>query len=174
VIAIGQTAEPKSLDPQVATSLNDFRILVNIYEGLVRFRDGTLDPEPALASRWEISDDGQRYTFYLRDNVRFHDGSLFDAHAVKFNFERLLHKDHPFHHTGPFPLSFFFDKIESVKIIDRHTVAFELAEAFAPFLSNLAYPTGLIVSPEAVRRRDIDYGRHPAGTGPFRFVSWAS
>ena len=50
VLVIGQVAEPRSLDPQVATSLNDFRILTNIYEGLVRFRDGSLEPEPALAA----------------------------------------------------------------------------------------------------------------------------
>jgi peptide/nickel transport system substrate-binding protein len=154
------------------TSLNDFRILVNIYEGLVRFRDGTLEPEPALAHRWEISDDGRRYTFHLRKDVRFHDGTDFDAGAVKFNFERMLNEDHPFHHTGPFPLSFFFDKIESVEVIDRHTVLFRLAEPFAPLLSNLAYPTGLMVSPAAVRRHGADYGRRAAGTGPFRFVQW--
>ncbi len=172
VLIVGQSAEPKSLDPHVATSLNDFRILVNVYEGLVRFRDGTLQPEPALASRWEISDDGRRYTFRLRENVRFHDGTAFDADAVKFNFERMLRQDHPFHHTGPFPLSFFFDKVDTIEVIDRHTVALHLAEPFAPLLSNLAYPTGLMVSPAAVRHHGIGYGRRPAGTGPFRFVEW--
>jgi peptide/nickel transport system substrate-binding protein len=172
VIVIGQIAEPKSMDPHVATSLNDFRILVNIYEGLVRFRDDTLEPEPGLARRWNVSDDGRRYTFRLRENVRFHDGTAFDADAVKFNFERMLNENHPFHATGPFPLSFFFEKVEAVEVIDRYTVAFQLAEPFAPLLSNLAYPIGLMVSPEAVRRHGIGYGRRPAGTGPFRFVDW--
>ena len=172
VLIVGQTAEPKSLDPHVATSLNDFRILVNIYEGLVRFREGTLEPEPALASHWKISDDGRHYTFHLRENVFFHDGTSFDAAAVKFNFERMRDQDHPFHHTGPFPLAFFFDKIEAIELRDRHTISFHLAEPFAPLLSNLAYPTGFIVSPAAVRRHDLDYGRQPAGTGPFRFVQW--
>jgi peptide/nickel transport system substrate-binding protein len=172
VIVIGQGAEPKSLDPQVATSLNDFRILVNIYEGLVRFRDGTLEPEPALARAWRISEDGRRYTFVLRQGVRFHDGTIFDADAVKFNFERMLDEDHPFHGTGPFPLSFFFDKVEGIQVIDRQTVVFELAEPFAPLLANLAYPTGLIVSPAAVRRHGAAYGRAPSGTGPFRFLAW--
>lgn len=172
VLVIGQTAEPKSLDPHVATSLNDFRILVNLYEGLVRFRPGTLEPEPALAQAWEISADGRRYTFHLRKGVRFHDGNPFDAQAVKFNFERMLDEDHPFHHTGPFPLAFFFDKIEQIEVIDPHTLVLQLSEPFAPLLANLAYPTGLMVSPAAVRRFDKDYGRHPAGTGPFRFGDW--
>jgi peptide/nickel transport system substrate-binding protein len=172
LLVIGQGAEPKSLDAHVATSLNDFRILVNLYEGLVRFRDGTLEPEPALARRWEISDDGLRYTFYLRRDVRFHDGTPFDAAAVRFNFQRMLDVDHPYHDTGPFPLAFFFDRITAVEVLDRYTVAFELAEPFAPLLSHLAYPTGLIVSPAAVRRLSAGYGRQPAGTGPFRFVDW--
>jgi peptide/nickel transport system substrate-binding protein len=172
VLIIGQTSEPKSLDPHVTTALNDFRILVNIYEGLVRFRDGTLEPEPALARDWEISEGGLRYTFRLREGVRFHDGTPFDARAVRFNLERMLDADHPFHDTGPFPLAFFFDKIERIEVVDAHTIVFDLSEPFAPLLSNLAYPTGFIVSPSAVRRHGIAYGRNPAGTGPFHFAEW--
>jgi peptide/nickel transport system substrate-binding protein len=172
VLVIGQSAEPKSLDPHVTTSLNDFRILVNLYEGLVRFRAGSLEPEPALARAWEISDDGRRYTFHLRRDVRFHDGTAFDSQAVKFNLERMRDAEHPFYHTGPFPLAFFFDPIEAVEVIDPHTLTLHLTVPFAPLLSNLAYPVGLMVSPAAVRRHGVDFGRHPAGTGPFRFQAW--
>ncbi len=55
-----------------------------------------------------ITDDGLTYTFNLRDGVKFHDGSPFNAEAVKFNFDRMLDEDNPYHDTGPFPLSFFF------------------------------------------------------------------
>lgn len=174
VLIVGQIAEPQSLDPHTVTATNDFRILVNIYDGLVRYKDGTLEVEPALAESWTISDDGKTYTFKLRQGVQFHDGSDFNAEAVKFNFDRMLKEDHPFYNTGPFPLSFNFSSIDAVNVLDEHTVEFKLKEPFAPFLSNLAYPTGLIVSPEEVKKYGKEFGRHPSGTGPFKFAEWQS
>ena len=173
VLVVGQIAEPQALDPHTVTAVNDFRILMNLYDGLVRYADGTLEVEPALAESWQISDDGTTYTFELRDGVQFHDGSAFDADAVVWNFERMLNEDHPLHEeTGPFPLSFFFSAIEDVTALDRLTVEFTLDEPYAPFLSNLAYPTGLIVSPEAVEQHGDEFGRNPSGTGPFTFTEW--
>ncbi|TMV01973.1 ABC transporter substrate-binding protein [Brucella haematophila] len=174
VLIVGQIAEPQSLDPHTVTATNDFRILVNMYDGLVRYKDGTLEVEPALAESWTISDDGKTYRFKLRQGVKFQDGSDFNAEAVKFNFDRMLKEDHPFYNTGPFPLSFNFSSIEVVNAIDQATVEFKLKEPFAPFLSNLAYPTGLIVSPEAVKKYGKEFGRHPSGTGPFKFAEWQS
>lgn len=152
VLIVGQIAEPKSLDPHAVTAVNDFRILMNVYDGLTRYKDGTLEVEPALAESWEISDDGLTYTFKLREGVEFHDGTPLNAEAVKFNFDRMLDEDHPYHETGPFPLAFYFSAVDEVTAVDDLTVAFKLKEPFAPFLSNLAYPTGLIVSPEAVKK----------------------
>ncbi|MBP1848785.1 ABC transporter substrate-binding protein [Rhizobium halophytocola] len=174
VLIVGQIAEPKSLDPAADTAVNDFRILVNLYDGLVRYKDGTLEVEPSLAKSWDISDDGKTYTFKLREGVTFHDGTPFNAEAVKFNFDRMLKEDHPQHDTGPFPLAFFFSTVKEVKVIDDLTVEFDLSDPYAPFLSNLAYPTGLIVSPEAVKQYGKDFGRHPSGTGAFKFAEWES
>ena len=174
VLVVGQIAEPQALDPHAVTAVNDFRILMNIYDGLVRYAPGTLEVEPALAESWEISEDGLVYDFTLREGVTFHDGSAFDAEAVVWNFERMLNEDHPYYDTGPFPLSFFFSAVEDVEATDTHTVRFTLNEPFAPFLSNLAYPTGLIVSPEAVMEHGSDFGRNPSGTGPFQFEEWRS
>ncbi|NDV01606.1 ABC transporter substrate-binding protein [Pseudoroseicyclus tamaricis] len=174
VLIVGQIAEPQALDPAAVTAVNDFRILVNIYDGLVQYADGTLEVAPALATDWEISEDGTEYTFNLRDDVTFHDGSAFNAEAVVFNFERMLNEDHPYYDTGPFPLSFNFSAIDTVEAVDEYTVKFTLSEPFAPFLSNLAYPTGLIVSPAAVMEHGQDFGRNPSGTGPFRFGEWRS
>ena len=174
VLIVGQIAEPKSLDPAAVTAVNDFRILMNVYDGLVRYKDGTLEVEPSLATSWDISDDGLEYTFSLREGVSFHDGSAFDADAVKFNFDRMLDENHPYHDTGPFPLSFFFSAVEDVAVMDASTVKFTLNAPYAPFLSNLAYPTGLIVSPAAVMEHGADFGRNASGTGAFTFGEWRS
>ncbi|MHA7879299.1 MAG: ABC transporter substrate-binding protein [Saccharospirillum sp.] len=172
VLVVGQIAEPQSLDPHAVTAVNDFRILVNIYDGLVRYEDGTLNVEPSLAESWEISDDGLHYTFDLREGVTFHDGSPFNAEAVVFNFERMLNEDHPYHETGPFPLAFYFGQVAEVEALSEYQVRFTLSEPFAPFLSNLAYPTGLIISPQAVREHGQDVGRNPSGTGAYQFEEW--
>ncbi|MAM61587.1 ABC transporter substrate-binding protein [Maritimibacter sp. UBA3975] len=174
VLIVGQIAEPKALDPAAVTAQNDFRIVVNLYEGLVQYASGTLEVEPSLAESWEVSDDGTEYTFMLREGVMFHDGTPFNAEAVKFNFDRMLDEEHPYHDTGPFPLAFFFSAVENVEVVDDLTVKFTLNEPYAPFLSNLAYPTGLLVSPAAVEANGADYGRNPVGTGPFQFVEWRS
>ncbi|WP_163846426.1 ABC transporter substrate-binding protein [Pseudooceanicola aestuarii] len=174
VLIVGQIAEPKSLDPSTVTAVNDFRILYNMYDGLVRYKSGTLEVEPALATSWEISDDGKTYTFALREGVSFHDGSPMNAEAIKFNFDRMLNEDHPQHDTGPFPLAFFFSAIDSVEAVDDMTVKFTLNEPYAPFLSNLAYTPGLMVSKAGVEAQGQDFGRMPSGTGPFKFVEWRS
>ena len=174
VLVVGQIAEPKSLDPATVTAVNDFRILMNIYDGLVRYKDGALEVEPALAESWDISADGKTYTFKLRSGVKFQDGTNVDADAVKFNFDRMLDDKHPFHNTGPFPLSFFFSAIEKVEAVNSSTVRFTLNAPYAPFLSNLAYPTGLIASPAAIKKYGKDFGRNPVGTGAFKFDTWKS
>jgi len=174
VLVVGQIAEPKSLDPAAVTAVNDFRILVNLYEGLLQYAPGTLEVAPGLAESWDVSEDGTVYTFRLRDGVMFHDGTPFNAEAVKFNFDRMLNEDHPYHNTGPFPLAFFFSAVQETTVVDDLTVQFTLNEPYAPFLSNLAYPTGLMVSPAAVEANGEDFGRNPAGTGPFKFAEWRS
>ena len=174
VLVVGQIAEPKSLDPDAVTAVNDFRIVFNIYDGLVRYKHGTLEVEPALAKSWDISDDGLNYTFHLRDGVKFHDGTPFNAEAVKFKFDRMLNEDSEYADTGPFPLAFFFSAVDKVEVVDDLTVKFTLNEPYAPFMSNLAYTPGLIISPTAVKEYGKDVGRHPAGTGPFKFAEWQS
>lgn len=141
---------------------------------MTRYKSGTLEVEPGLATSWDISEDGTEYSFALREGVSFHDGTPFDAESVKFNFDRMLDENHPYHDTGPLPLSFFFGAVEKTEVVDSMTVKFTLNAPYAPFLSNLAYPTGLLISPAAVAAHGKDVGRNPVGTGPFKFAEWRS
>ena len=93
VLVVGQIAEPKSLDPHAVTAVNDFRILVNLYDGLVRYKDGTLEVEPSLAESWTISEDGKTYTFKLREGVTFHNGDAFTADDVIYTYNRAIDPD---------------------------------------------------------------------------------
>ncbi|WP_102958694.1 ABC transporter substrate-binding protein [Mangrovicella endophytica] len=173
-VVVAQAGAPVSLDPQAATTTADFRILVNLFDGLVRFKSETMEVEPALAKSWTIAPDGLTYTFDLRSGVKFQDGTPFNADAVVFTFERMLDPEHPFHSTGPFPLSFVFASVERVRAVGPDKVEFRLREPFAPLLSNLATPTGFIVSPEAVKKYGKDIGRHPVGTGAFAVADWSA
>src|SRR5690606_33209020 len=145
----------------VSTAANDFRIVRNIFDGLVRNKPGTLEIEPALATDWTISEDGLEYVFTLREGVTFHDGSPFNAEAVKFNFDRMLAENHPYASTAPFPLSYFFASVENLEAVGDTTVKVPLNEPYAPFLSNLASPTGLLVSPAAVEQHGAEFSRNP-------------
>nr|WP_202617969.1 ABC transporter substrate-binding protein [Aureimonas leprariae] len=172
VLVVGAVAEPQTLDPQAAVSPNDMRIVANVFDGLVRFKRGSLDVAPALAASWTVSPDGLVWRFILRDGIRFQDGTPCDAAAVEYTFERMLDPKHPEHATGSFPLAFTFGAIESVHAIDATTVEFRLRQPYAPLLSALATPTGSIVSPTAVKKYGAEFGRHPVGTGAFAFESW--
>ncbi len=171
-IAIGIDTEVRSLDPQLTTAASDFRVLASLYEGLVRFAPGSLRVVPGLARAFHVSSDGLTYTFVLRRGVRFHDGTPCDADAVRASFQRMIDPAHPLHRDGPFPFAFFFERIARIDAPDPHTVVMTLDQPFAPLLSNLAHPAGFVVSPTAARAHGRAFGRHPAGTGPFRLGAW--
>src|SRR5262245_32746776 len=100
-VAIGQTfvfgaqGEPVQLDPAVITDGISGRITRQIYDGLVKYKGATTEVEPTLAQSWEVSPDGKAWTFTLRHNVKFHDGTPFDAKAGVWNFERWGKSSHP-------------------------------------------------------------------------------
>ncbi len=172
-VVAGLVAEPTSLDPAQLTDINSMRLVRNIYDGLTDFEPGTFNIRPSLATSWEVSGDGLSYTFHLREGVKFHDGTPFNADAVKFAFDRMLDDSHPYHNTGPFPFaSFYFGAIQETQVLDDLTVKMVLRQPYAPLLNTLAVASGFIPSPDAVKKYGADYNQYPTGTGPFKFVSW--
>ena len=88
VIVFAQSADAGTLDPANQTSANSLAPASHIYEGLIGFNPGTTETISALATSWDVSDDNLEWTFNLREGVKFHDGTDFNADAVVFNFER--------------------------------------------------------------------------------------
>ena len=178
MLVIGHVAELQTLDPAQAVTISDFRILCNMYEGLLHYKDGTLDVEPGLATSWTISDDGKTYTFKLREGVKFHDGSEFDAESVKFDLDRvsptrtnpLLRL--PVRSRSPSSSA----RSNSTEAIDKYTVAVHLSAPYSPMLTMLASSIGGLVgvSPAAVKEYGKEFSRHGGGTGPFKFKLWES
>jgi ABC-type transport system substrate-binding protein len=110
-LIFARAADSVGLDPVDESDLESVMVCAQIMEPLVTFKPGTTEIVPALAERWEVSDDLLIWTFYLRQGVRFHDGTALDAEAVAFNFRRWWDEDDPYHvgHTGSFyHWSFYF------------------------------------------------------------------
>lgn len=172
----GRGADSKGLDPINETDGESFKVTEQIYDTLVDYRPGTTEVVPALATSWEVSDDGKVWTFKLREGVKFHDGTPFNAEAVVWNFNRWRLEDHPYH-NGTFDYyAYMFQGfpgvIQDVQAVDEYTVKFVLSESQAPFLANLAMSPFAIASPAAVKKWGEDYFKHPVGTGPFVFKEW--
>ncbi len=161
-----------TFDPQEMSWGEDIKIAECLYETLVRFTNDPPNVEPHLAESYRATEDGLFWEFHLRKDVKFHDGTPFNAAAVVFTYERLLDDKHSHRpKTTPFA-PFYTDLINSVTAKDGHTVNFELKKRSAVFLQLLAiYPAG-IVSPEAVKKHAEQFPRKPVGTGPFKLSEW--
>lgn len=159
--------EFRTLDPHRSTALIERQVFYNMFDSLVTI-DKSLKIVPALAESWEISADSKSYVFRLRKNVKFHDGTPFDAEAVRFNI-----MDHIVKATRN-PRQAELASIQNVEVVDPSTVRFVLKNPFAPLLANLVDRAGMMLSPAAVKAGGENFVRAPlgAGTGPFKFVEW--
>ena len=179
----GRGGDSVGLDPAIVTDGESFRVSGQILEGLYTFAPGTTKPVPALAEECTANEQATEWTCKLRQGVKFHDGTDFNADAVIFNFERWRFTNNPYH----FPEQVFeyyeamwggFDDgsvITSVEKVDDYTVKFTLSSPMAPFLANLAMDMFAISSPAAIEANGADYGTPKVGavgTGPFKFVEW--
>ncbi|WP_060206579.1 ABC transporter substrate-binding protein [Sporosarcina koreensis] len=162
-LVIGLDDDPPQLDPHLSSTAVDRQVLHSLFDKLVDI-DEDMNIVPKLAKDWDISDDNQTYTFYLQEGVVFHDGTPFNAEAVKFNFDRMLDPAMGSPRYGE------VEQVEQVNVIDELTVEVQLKTPFSPFLGDLTDRAGMMLSPTAVKESGEDFSRHPVGTGPYQFV----
>jgi peptide/nickel transport system substrate-binding protein len=171
--AAGDGGGPESLDPAVDYDNDGYTFLPLMYDTLVRpTGSSSVTMEPDLATSWANTDKGLTWTFHLRPNVKFHDGTPVNSSAVKFSFERVLSLK-----QGGWA---DFAAIKSIATPNPLTVVFHLNYPFYPFLEDVANAYGAeIVSPTAVQAHEVkgDLGskwlyNHDAGSGPYELVRW--
>ncbi|WP_373461929.1 ABC transporter substrate-binding protein [Arthrobacter sp. V4I6] len=195
VFTFGTASQPLGLDPALVSDVESYRITRQVLEGLVGVDQTTGQPTPLLATEWQAADDGRAYTFKLRDQVTFHDGSPFDAASVCSNFNRWFNFPEALRqqatgtsfngvfkaHADQAALSIY----KGCTALAQDNVRIELTQPFTGFLQALTLPAFAISSPQALTAQSADvlnqsrdgqavsaYGLHPVGTGPYVFSSW--
>jgi peptide/nickel transport system substrate-binding protein len=165
-LTYGLTLSPSGIDPHVNASSELGIPLTSVYDPLVwQVGEGTFSP--GLAKSWEISPDGLTYTFFLRNDVTFHDGTPFNAEAVKINLDRIVDQD-----TKSQKAAIMLGPYDHTEVVNEHTVSIVLKEPFSPLLDALSQVYLAMASPAALEKWGEDYQMHQVGTGPFQFKEY--
>ena len=182
-LVMARVKDAVNLDPSHATEGQSLNVASEIMEGLVMFRPGTFDVMGSLARSWSTSAGGTRWTFHLRPNARFSDGTPVDAAAVKFNFDRWRLQHDPYH--GAFSYAYWVSEfggfsddpknpgvVRDVIVDSPLQITFVLASPSGTFLRNVAMQSFLIGSPAAIERDPVAFEQHPIGSGPYLLREW--
>jgi len=184
VLIFARGGDSESLDPGSTSDGESSRVTQQVLETLLEFEDESFDLRPGLAHDWDVSDDGLKYTFYLEEGVTFHDGTDFNAEAVKINFDRFADPEHEYAFQEDGYVYFMYETmfggqkgdeghvVDEVVAVDDHTVEFHLNKPLGFFLQNMAMTYFAITSPAALEEYGPEINENPVGTGPFKFVSW--
>ena len=169
-LVTGMGQNPVSLDPQTITQVSANQLAYAIYDPLVwqLVVDGKTQIYSGLAESWDVSDDLTEYTFHLRE-ADFHDGTPFNADAVKYMLDRISNPDI----DAGLAAGALGKSYESSEVIDDRTVKVVFSEPNGGFLTSLGSPKLLIPSPTAAENLGADFALNPVGTGPFKFVEFA-
>jgi peptide/nickel transport system substrate-binding protein len=161
-LTLGMPVEPTGLDPTISAPVAIREVTWgNLYEGLVTLdKDGKV--KPLLATEWTVSDDGLTYTFKLRPNVKFHNGTAFDSSIVKFSLDRARAAD------STNAQKQFFEPIASIETPDPMTAVIKLKQRSGLFVYHLAWGDAVMIDPKTVDTNKTA----PVGTGPFKFKDW--
>lgn len=169
-----------TLDPAIGYDWQNWSIIKSMFDGLMDYEPGTTQLRPQLAERFEVSEDGLTYTFYLRRGVKFHNGREVVASDVKYSLERVLTPATQSPGLG-FYLTIegaqeFVDgqaaEVTGIRVLDDYTVQFKLARPDAAFLHVLALNFAHVVPREEVERYGADFGHNPVGSGAFKLKEW--
>ena len=186
-LIFGSGGDPANLEPGNIEDGNSIYVQQQIYDRLIDYKAGTTELEPALATEWSASSDARTWTFKLRDGVKFHDGTPFNAEAVRFNVNRWWDKDDPngFRNAGKayavWEGLFGGYKgsdasiVQDIKVVDDTTIQFVLQEPFAAFPAAIASGYFGMASPDAIKKAGAEYGiagGTAVGTGPYIFKEW--
>jgi len=171
--------DPHTLDPAVSGEALSHEYIMQIFGGLVRL-DDNLEPVPDIAERWEVSGDGMTYTFYLRKDVRFHDGREVKAGDFKYSWERACDPDT----SSRTALAYLGDivgvaevlagqteEISGLRVINDYTLEVTIDAPKSYFLAKMSYPTSFVVDRDNASSGG-EWWRQPNGTGPFRLLEW--
>ena len=170
-ITVGQELEIAGFDPlKVGVFDTAAQTAAAAIFDTLTYLDDKGEPQPKLALSWTHSDDYKTWTYKLRPGVKFHDGTPFNAQAVKENFDRL--KDP----ANKCRCAFYISNIHDVQAPDELTVVYNLNDPSinAPALASIPVATGVVQSPTAWKTKGDDYNRNPVGTGPYVLKSWTA
>lgn len=162
-LRVGYHTDVSSLDPMRGNAGSDHVVLYTIYDTLVSYSPDQIEPQPGLAESWE-QPDPKTLVLTLREGVEFHDGEPFNAEAVKFNLERSMSEESN--------IQADVESVDSVEVVDDHTVRITLKHADAGLLLALADRAGMMVSPAAAQEHGGDLSANPVGTGPWQLEEW--
>ncbi|MDB4895662.1 MAG: transporter substrate-binding protein [Firmicutes bacterium] len=165
-LIVGMQYEPVTLDPHVTGQANGIRIILNMCDSLV-YADDKGQVQPWLAESWEANPEGTAYTFHLKKDVKFSDGTPFNAQAVKFSWDRIMDPK-----TASQSAISALRPYKESQVVDDSTLKVTLSEPSAIWLKNLGAATTAPVSPAAVQKLGDQFGRSPVCVGPFKLKEW--